>query len=371
MGYVWQQQGWTKLTWEHEPLLGPIGQARLAQGRLMSQVTALGFTLGRETEAGLLVEEAVQTAAIEGEKLNPLSVRSSVARRLGLPTAGLPPVDRPVDGLVAVLLDATTEYDQPLSLARIKGWHAALFPTGYSGLRKIPVGRWRRNDPMQVVSGPMGRKRVHFEAPPCGRVAAEMKLFLDWWRSSLGKEEGILRAGIAHFRFVTIHPFEDGNGRLARALTDMALAQDERTPMRFYSLSSQIMAERNAYYEVLEKSQRGSGDITKWLLWFAGCFARAIERSERLLGTTLAKARFWQRHAETILSPRQRKVVNRLLDSGPGGFEGDLTTRKYVSLTTVSRATAYREIADLVSKKVLLPKEAGGRSARYRLAWDE
>lgn len=370
MSYVWQLQCWPDLTWRNDPLLGPLGKARLAQGRLMSRVEGLGFNLSREAEARVLVEEAVQTATIEGERLNLLSVRSSVARRLGLPTAGLPPAGRSEDGLVEVLLDATTHYARPLSLARIKGWHAALFPTGYSGLKKIPVGRWRRHDPMQVVSGPVGRELVHFEAPPSRRVMREMKQFLVWWQKSLGKTEGILRAGLAHFRIVTIHPFEDGNGRLARVLTDMALAQDEKVANRFYSLSSQIVAGRDAYYEVLERNQKGNGDVTGWLVWFVECFARAVRRSEGLLETTLAKAGFWQRHAETVFGQRQRKVINKLLDAGPGGFEGDLTTRKYVSMTKVSRATAYREIADLVAKKVLHPHGEGGRSARYTLVWD-
>lgn len=367
MGYVWEKKGWPDLTWKNDPLLGPLGRARLAQGRLMSRVAGLGFELGREAEAKVLCEETLQTAAIEGERLNPASVRSSVSRRLGLPTAGLPPAERQVDGLVEVLLDATLRHSSPLSSARIQGWHAALFPTGYSGMRKITVGRWRRQDPMQVVSGPVGREKVHFEAPPSGRVSTEMRLFLQWWKQGPGNMEGILRAGVAHFRFVTIHPFEDGNGRIARALTDMALAQDERSSVRFYSLSSQVMSERNVYYEILEKTQKETGDITDWLLWFVHCFSRALERSEGLLESTLSKATFWQRHASTSMNDRQKKVVNRLLDAGPGGFQGDLTTRKYVSLTKVSRATAWREITDLVSKKILRPQDAGGRSSRYAI----
>ena len=250
----------------------------------------------------------------------------------------------------------------------MKDWQAALFPTGYSGLHKIAVGRWRRLDPMQVLSGPIGRERVHYEAPPSSRLEKEMKQFLAWWNK---KEpmEGLIRAGMAHFYFVTIHPFEDGNGRIARALTDMALAQDEKMSVRFYSLSSQIMTERDAYYEVLEKTSKGNGDITEWLLWFVACVERAIGRSEKLLDKILGKVKFWQDHSTTPINAHQRKVLNRLLDAGEGGFEGGLTTRKYVSLAKVSRATAYREIDDLVSKKILVPNSSGGRSTSYCLVW--
>lgn len=339
----------------------------------MQKVASLGFELGRENQLNLVSAETLKTAAIEGERLDPASVRSSVARHLGLSTAGLVRPERHVDGLVEVLLDSTSHYQKPLTLARIKSWHAALFPTGYSGLRKIPTGRWRTQDPMRVVSGPIGRERVHFEAPPARRLDGEMKKFLSWWERSAGQRqgvEGLLRAGIAHFYFVTIHPFEDGNGRLARALTDMALAQDEKTGIRFYSLSSQIMKERDAYYEVLEKTSKGDGEITEWLLWFVECFERTIRLSEEMMEMTLAKSRFWQIHAAIPLNERQRKVVNRLLDAGPEGFEGGLTTRKYVSLCKISRASAYREIDALVAKKILIPNQKGGRSSNYQLSWD-
>lgn len=367
MKYVWQHERWPDLYWQDNRLIDALGKVRLAQGKLLSQVQSLGNDLSREARAMILTEEAVKTAEIEGETLNRDSVRSSVARRLGLPTAGLPSPDRHTDGLVEVLLDATANHDKPLTKERLKGWQAALFPTGWSGLRRILVGQWRGPGPMQVVSGPLGRERVHFEAPPAERIGSEMEQFLSWWRHDLNRVEGLLRAGIAHFRFVTIHPFEDGNGRIARALTDMALAQDERTAMRFYSLSSQVMSERDDYYDVLERCQKGEGDITAWLSWFLGCMLRAIEKSEIIIAGILTKAAFWQKYAQTPLSDQQRKVLNRLLDAGPGGFSGGLTTRKYAAVAKVSRATAYREIADLVKKGILAANPGKGRSVSYRL----
>lgn len=370
--YVWQSQDWPNLHWQSERLLVPLGRARLAQGKLISQATALGFDLGQQAQAEILTEEAVKTAAIEGESLDRSSVRSSVARRLGLPTAGMPLAPRHVDGLVEVLLDATLSYSLPMTAERLKGWQAALFPTGYSGLSRIQVGDWRgAGEPMQVVSGPVGRERVHYEAPPGERVQTEIARFLAWWKYPPAGVDGLVRAGVSHFWFVTVHPFEDGNGRLARALTDMALAQDEKLSARFYSLSSQIMAEREDYYQVLEQAQKGDGDITVWLEWFLGCFERAVERSESLLAGVLLKARFWQRHAGGSLTERQRKVLNRLLDAGPGGFEGGMTTRKYASLTGVSKATAQRELANLVDQGLLRLNPGGGRSVSYDVAWLE
>jgi Fic family protein len=272
--------------------------------------------------------------------------------------------------LVEVILDATQKYDKTLSVNRLKGWHAALFPTGHSGLHKIRVGQWRGKDPMRVVSGPVGREKIHFEAPPGEVVEAEMKEFLQWWELSLKNTDGILRAGLAHFYFVTIHPFEDGNGRIARALTDMALAQDEKLKIRYYSLSSQIMEERDGYYDALEKcSKSGSTDVTDWLTWFLGCYQRAIRRSDKIIGNVLAKADFWQEHAQTELNGRQKKVLNRILEAGQGNFIGGLTTRKYVSITKVSRATAFREISDMLDKKVLRQLPGKGRSVHYNLVW--
>ncbi|MBU3934307.1 MAG: Fic family protein [Candidatus Omnitrophica bacterium] len=369
MKYVWQYSNWPNLTWQSEKLLVLLGQSRYCQGRLLAKVRKLGVSFSRHAQAEIMIEEAIKTSEIEGQKLLRDSVRSSVARHLGLPAAGLPSSNRHIDGLIDVLLDATANYNKPLSPKRLKSWHAALFPTGFSGLHNIRAGKWRGPHPMQVVSGPVGREKVHFQAPPMDRIDKEMNHFFSWWEKSLRDIEGLLRAGIAHFRFVTIHPFEDGNGRLARALTDMALAQDEKLPVRFYSLSSRIMEERKDYYIVLEHCQKGSGDITEWLLWFLGCFVRAVENSEKLISKVLAKAGFWERHAQTIVNERQRKVVNRLLDAGQGEFKGGLTTRKYVSMAKVSKATAYREISDLTNKKILEKTRGKGRNISYELVW--
>lgn len=372
MKYIWQSSSWPKLTWNSNALLPLLGQARLAQGNLLGRVRRLSFKLGEKAQADILTEEAIKTAAIEGERLNPQMVRSSVARHLGLPTAGLDPSTRSVDGLIEVILDATQKYDNALSANRLKGWHAALFPSGYSGLHKIRAGLWRRKDPMQVVSGPLGREKIHFEAPPGEAVEAEISEFLHWWELSLKSIDGILRAGLAHFYFVAIHPFEDGNGRIARALTDMALAQDEKLATRYYSLSSQIMEERDGYYDILEQCSKSvSIDLTKWLVWFLECFQRAIERSDKIIGNVLAKADFWQAHAQTELNERQKKVLNRMLDAGPGRFEGGLTTRKYVSIANTSRATAFREIVDMLDKKILRQLPGKGRSVHYDLIWPQ
>ena len=301
-------------------------------------------------------------------------MRSSVARRLGLPSAGLPEINEPLaDAVVEILLDATQNHESRLTAERLFGWQAALFPTGYSGIHRIQVAAWRddRKGPMQVVSGPMGREKVHYQAPPANRLKDEMKRFFRWWEKGRKEMDGILRAGAAHLWFVAVHPFDDGNGRIARAITDMALAQDENLATRCYSLSSQIMAERDAYYEVLERTNKQDGDITQWLKWFLACMSRAILSSNRLLSNVMQKARFWQRHAQTDLNDRQRKALNRLLDAGPGGFEGGLTNRKYAGMTHISRATTQRELADLVKKGILLQNPGGGRSASYDLIWDE
>ena len=320
--YVWQRRGWPRWRWDASRLLAPLSRARLSQGKLLGKVAGLGFELGLEVRAEVLADETLQTAAIEGQRLSPESVRSSVARRLGLPTAGLRPIERSVDGLVQMLLDATTRHELPLTAERLKGWQAALFPTGYSGLRPIRVGAWRRG-PMQVVSGPMGREQEHFEAPPADRLEVEVTRFLEWFAASRGAVDGLLRAGLAHLWLVTIHPFEDGNGRVARAVADMALAQDEASATRLYAMSAQIDAERDDYYAILERTQRGDLDSTEWLSWFLQCLERAVGGSHTHVEQALSKARFWQAHLALELSERQRKAINRLLDAGREGFARD------------------------------------------------
>ena len=355
-------------------MLDPLGSCRFQQGALLARMSELGFEVRLQARAEVLVEETLKTSAIEGARLDPNAVRSSVARRLGLPTAGLPAGRDPhVDGVVDILMDATLNHEQALSAGRLFGWHAALFPTGYSGLHKIRVAAWRDDShgPMRVVSGPMGREKVHYEAPPARQLPGEMQKFLDWWGQSRHEMDGLLRAAMAHLWFVAVHPFEDGNGRIARTLTEMALAQDEKLPTRYYSLSSQIMAERDAYYRIIEKVHTGDGDITEWIIWFLECMSRAISSSVGLLTNVTLKARFWKRHAQSGLSERQCKAVNRLLNTGPGGFEGGLTNRKYAGITHVSKATAQRDIGNLVQKGVLRLNPGGGRSTSYDLFWDQ
>lgn len=367
--YIWQLPEWPKFSWDDAKLLAPLGKCRLRQGKLLAKVSTLGLSLEHQAQAEVLIEETVNTSAIEGEQLDVRSVRSSVARRLGLPSAGLP-VDRRIDDLVSVLMDATQNFENRLTAERLWGWQAALFPSGYSGMHKIKIGGWRDSpEPMRVVSGPIGREKTHYEAPPAERLNAEMEEFFSWWESSPTTIEGLIRAAIAHLWFVTVHPFDDGNGRIARVLTDMALAQDDKQHNRYYSLSSQIMAEREAYYDVLEKTQKGSGDITEWLLWFLGCFARAIDRSETVLSGVFMRAEFWRKHEESKISDRQKKVINRVLEEGPAGFEGGLTTRKYASIGKTSRATAFRELDQLVEMGIL--KRSGkGRSVCYELVFE-
>lgn len=364
--YIWQQKEWPQVRWDDAVLLTPLGQCRLLQGKLLNKIAEVGFDLESQAQAEILVEEALKTSAIEGENLDVQSVRSSVARKLGLPSAGLP-FDRKADDLVSVLVDATENFDATLTAERLWGWQAALFPTGYSGMHKIKVGGWRNSgEPMRVLSGALGREKVHFEAPPAERLDEEMHRFLSWWQESNGKVEGLIRAAIAHLWFVTIHPFDDGNGRIARALTDKALAQDDKQRVRYYALSSQIMSEREDYYRILERTQKGSCDVTEWLVWFLGCFGRAIQHSEKLLTTVFAKAEFWRNHAQDKLTERQKKVLNRLLDAGPDGFEGGLTTQKFASMTHCSRITAYREL-DQLHQMGIVERIGQGRSVRYVL----
>lgn len=372
--YIWQQPSWPEFRWDNATLLKQIGICRFQQGSLLIQMKDLGFDVRQQARAEVLIEEALKTSEIEGERLDPNAVRSSVAQRLGLPTVGMVSIkNQQADGVVQILLDATQNFKRTLTPERLFGWNAALFPTGYSGMHKIKVASWRddRNGPMKVVSGPIGREKIHYQAPPAKRLADEMNRFFCWWEDSREEMDGILRGGMAHLWFVAVHPFEDGNGRVARALTEMALAQDENLSTRYYSLSSQIMAEREDYYRILERTNKGEGDINDWMKWFLGCMSRAILSSNKLLANVMLKARFWKHYAQTNIKERQSKVLNRLLDDGPGGFEGGLTNRKYAGMTHVSRATAQRELSDLVQKGILRPNPGGGRSTSYDLCWDE
>lgn len=367
--YLWKTDGWPALHWDDRELLPRLSRVRFAQGRLLGALETVGFGEDVRLQAEALVEEVVKTSEIEGEKLSLDAVRSSVARRLGLEGGGLPKPQRHVEGLVDVLLDASTRCEEPLTAERLKGWHAALFPTGHSGLHKITVADWR-SKPMQVVSGPVGSERIHYEAPPAETVEKEMERFLSWWEASRQDLEGVVRAGVAHLWFETVHPFEDGNGRIGRALVDMALAQAEKTSRRFYSLSAQIYTERDDYYRALEEAQASGGDVTCWLDWFLGCVERAIARAEDQVQFALRKARFWRRIQPQELNERQAKAVNRLLDAGPCGFQGGLTNRKYRQMTRATERTAARDIQDLVGRGILLRSDSGGRSTRYELAWE-
>lgn len=367
--YIWESKNWHKLEYDHKIIMELLSKARLVQGNLLGKVSSLDIRLETEAQAEVLVEETVRTAEIEGMKLNRDSVRSSVAVKLGLPHGVGIKTERNADGLIDVLLDAIRFHDKSLTLKRLSGWQAALFPTGYSGLHKIRTGELRGNAPMRVVSGHIGREKIHFEAPPQMQMKNEIKLFIDWWNNSFGKTDGILRAAAAHLRFVTIHPYEDGNGRLARALTDMALAQDEKCNVRFYSLSSQIMKERNEYYTILEKVQNCRQDVTKWFVWFLDTFTKAVEDSQNIIASVFRKVEFWKEHTHTILNERQRKVIEKLFESGLEGFKGGLTTRKYVNIAKTSRATAFREMDDLKKKGIIRYIGGKGRSVSYDIDW--
>jgi len=360
--YIWEQPGWPNLTSDSGRLAALLGQASREQGRLLGRMQDLGFDLRREAQLRTLTEDVVRSSEIEGEKLDSDQVRSSIARRLGMDVGGLVPADRDVEGVVEMMLDATTNYTQPLTADRLFGWHAALFPTGRSGLQRITVGNWRDDSsgPMQVVSGPIGRQKVHYEAPTAARIPGDMDRFLNWFEAP-GNTDPLLIAGLAHLWFVTIHPFDDGNGRIARAIADTALARSERSTQRFYSMSAQIRRDRNDYYTTLERTQRGALDVTPWQEWFLSCLHRAIEGSHDTLGAVLEKARFRERFAQQSLNARQVKVLNRLLD----GFEGKLTTSKYAKLTKSSQDTAYRDILELVERGALRKDPGGGRSTSY------
>lgn len=362
--YIWQQAGWPGFRWDDAALLTPLATARLKQGHLLGRMRGLGFNLQLEAQLQALTEDVVKTSEIEGEILDHDSVRSSLARRLGIPAAAVAPSDRRTDSVVDMMLDAVGGFDRPLTAERLFGWQAALFPTGYSGLSKVRVGDWRddTNGPMQVVSGPIGREKVHYEAPPAPRIPAEMDAFLAWF-AARPATDGLLRAALAHLWFVTIHPFDDGNGRVARAIADQALAQSESSPQRFYSMSSQIWRERAGYYAILEHTQKGGLDVTPWLAWFLACFSRAIDGAEADASGVLRKADFWRHHGSVSMNDRQRSILNRFLD----GFEGKLTARKWAILGKCSPASAQRDIVDLVEKGVLLRNPGGSKNTSYTL----
>ncbi|MGZ3788083.1 MAG: Fic family protein [Bacteriovorax sp.] len=361
--YIWQHKSWPKFTWDDSKIIAHLSQARKIQGKILAHAESIGL----ETQAEILISDVKETSAIEGEKLDPSSIRSSVARRLGLSIAGLPAEQRNIEGLVEMLMDATGNYNKRLTARRLKGWQAGLFPTGHSKIHKIIVGDWRKSfDPMQVVSGKIGKEKVHYEAPPSKKVPGEMEKFLDWYNKK-NKIDGLIRAAIAHFWFVTIHPFEDGNGRIARAITDLALAQDETLSKRCYSLSSQISIEREGYYKILETSQKSGLDITDWIVWFLKTFIRAIENSEEGINRAILVGNFWNTYSGLDLSQRQKKVLQKMLECEPQGFVGGMTNKKYVSITRVSSASAKRDLVDLEKKGLLKRNESGGRSVSYFL----
>ena len=363
--WIWQRRDWPHLTWDAAQLSTPLATARRAQGEVAGMARLLDEDTDLHAQLEVLTQEGLATSAIEGETLDAGSLRSSLARRLGLPTAGLPPALRSVEGLTDVLLGATRRYDRALTLSKLCAWQAALFPTGRSGLHQIRVGRLRGNDPMQIVSGPIGRERVHYEAPPRDRLGGEMKAFLTWFNTPPKDLDGLLRAGLAHAWFELVHPFEDGNGRVGRALLDRALAQDEGRATRLYSMSARFETVRDDYYDALGELSRGNLDVTSWLTWFLLQVEAAARSSEHTVHHVLFKARYWAQHAPKALNARQRKALSAMLDARPA-FVGGMTNRKYASLTKTSPATAQRDLAELVALKCLMLTGAG-RSARYEL----
>jgi Fic family protein len=360
--YIYQHKNWTSFTWDDKAINAVFGEVRLIQGKIIGQMNALGFSAKEEATLQALTMDVVKSSEIEGELLNYDQVRSSIARRLGINTGGLMPSSRHIEGVVEMMLDATQRYQLPLSEERLFGWHAALFPTGYSGPYKIEAGSYRTGE-MQVVSGAMGKEKVHYEAVKPELVKAEMDKFLDWVNND-DQFDPVLKAAIAHFWFIIIHPFDDGNGRIARAITDMLLARAEGSGERFYSMSGQIMVERKRYYEVLQKVQHSTGDITGWLDWFLHCLKNAMHATESATQKILRKAEFWKLHEHTPINERQRLMLNKLFD----GFEGKLQTSKWAKMTKTSTDTALRDIKDLIGKGILQQTGEGGRSANYELA---
>ncbi|MGC9343789.1 MAG: Fic family protein [Bacteroidales bacterium] len=362
--YIHQKENWPYFSWNTEQIVSLLSEARNLQGRLIGKMEFLGFDLKNEAQLDTLTLDVLKSSEIEGEILNPDQVRSSIARRLGMEIAGSIDSDRDVDGVVEMMLDATQNCFEPLTAERLFNWHAALFPTGRSGMHKITVADWRKDTtgPMQVVSGAMGKEKVHFQAPGSEIIENEMLLFLEWFNNE-DKTDRVIKAAIAHLWFVTIHPFEDGNGRITRALSDMLLARADMSNQRFYSMSAQIRKERKAYYEILEKTQKGDLDITEWIRWFLQCLINALKSTDSILKKVMFKAEFWNNHSKTIINERQKKLINRLLD----GFEGKLTSSKWAKIAKCSKDTAIRDINDLINKNILRKEAAGGRSTNYEL----
>ena len=366
MAYIHELPDWPDFTWDTRALAQALSAVRHKQGRHLGKMEALGFELRTEASVTALTHDVVKSSAIEGEKLDTDEVRSSIARKLGLDVAGLPKPGREVEGIVEMMLDATQNFEEPMTAERLYGWHAALFPTGRSGMHRITVGAWRKggHGPMQVVSNPMGKERVHFQAPDVDRLQSEMERFLEWFNEASGMDP-VFKAAVAHLWFVTIHPFDDGNGRIARAIADMALSRADGSKDRFYSMSYGIEFERKDYYIRLESAQRGSLDITSWLAWFLDCLDRAIDAADTMLASVLHKARLWQRINTRPVNERQRKAINRMLEHD---WEGHLNTSKYARLAKCSQDTALRDIKELLERRVLIKNEGGGRSTSYRLA---
>ena len=361
---IYQKEGWPTFIWDNQAIITSLGRVRNLQGQLIGKMETLGFQLRAEASLETLTLEVIKSTEIEGEILNPEQVRSSLARKLGMDIAGLVPSDRNVDGVVDLVLDAIKNYQLPLEKERLFDWHFSLFPSGRSGMYKIKVGAWRADitGPMQVVSGPMGKEKVHFQAPASDKLDAEMRVFLSWVNNE-NTIDPVLKAAIAHLWFVTIHPFDDGNGRIARAITDMLLTRSDGAAQRFYSMSAQIRLERKGYYKILEQTQKDTLDITRWLVWFLDCLLNALQASQEILSRVLFKHQFWTLHATTSLNDRQVKLLNRLLD----GFQGKLTSSKWGKIAKCSKDTALRDIQDLIHKGILEKDNAGGRSTNYVL----
>ncbi len=359
--YIHEQPDWAQFHWNSERLANRLAAVRHKQGKLAGSMSALGFNLRSEAMLHTLTLDILKSNEIEGETLNPDQVRSSLARHLGMDIAGLVPTDRHIDGVVEMMLDATQKYSEPLTDDRLFGWHAAMFPVGRSGLHKITIGYWRKG-PIHVVSGAWGKEKIHFEAPQAEKLPDEMQRFFNWFNSKMDIDP-VIKAAVAHFWFVTIHPFDDGNGRMARAIADLQLARADDSPQRFYSMSAQIQKERKSYYDILERSQKSDLDITDWIEWFLICLDNALNATSEILSSVLNKAQFWEKHSNTVLTTRQTLMLNKLLD----GFAGKLTTSKWAKITKCSHDTALRDIQDLVEKGILIKDDAGGRSTRYLL----